>query len=249
MHHFKASLINELEKIARRGKTAVFLALTAIIPFAFGALTAYGQSRFGIAVFGGAGYPVEALTWMTSLFLPVLLFMQAADSFSGETADRTLNIALMRPAPRWMLFTAKQLALIVSIGIFLAAAGIGAVLASSLFGLGGLSGGGTAQALLAYAVALLPMTALSAAAVWIGQSFKSGSGALVCVLLLYACAKATALFFPAAAGFTPAAYTDWHLLWLGGVGAEKLGRIFLFLTGCSIVCFTAGFYRFDRKAF
>lgn len=248
MHSFTASLINELEKIALRRKTVLFLVLTALLPSTVAILAKYAKSSLGFHLFGGSGFFLMVLNLMTAIVLPVIIFMQAADSFAGEAGDRSLKIPLMRPVSRWNLFGSKQLALIIWIAIFLAAAGLGAMLAALIFGIGGFNPQALAEALLAYTAALLPMTALSTASVWISQWFKSGSGAMVIMLLLYIGFKAASLFFADAASYTPAGYTDWHMLWLGGAGWDTLGNIFLFLTGCSIVCYIAGLFQFDRKA-
>lgn len=231
-----------------RRKTAALLLLTLLLPVCGAALAAFAENRLGLAMFGGSGFPVLILNLMTELFLPIILFMQAADSFAGEAGDRTLKISLLRPISRFSLYASKQLALFIWIMILLAGAAVCSVATAWLLGLGEASAKAVADTALAYTAAVLPMAALSAAAAMLSQWFKSGSGALVVALFLYAAAKIASLFFGDAAYFSPTAYTDWHLLWLGeSVGWGKIGSIFLFLAGCSIVSFTAGFYWFDRK--
>jgi ABC-2 type transport system permease protein len=84
--------------------------------------------------------------------------------------------------------------------------------------------------------------------VLLAQFFSSSSGALTTTILLYIAAKAAAFFFPQVSTYSPTAYTDWHLMWIGSqMASGKVLSVFIFLLACSILCFTAGFYLFDKK--
>ncbi|MNW02394.1 hypothetical protein D3C71_1981700 [compost metagenome] len=67
-------------------------------------------------------------------------------------------------------------------------------------------------------------------------------------ILVYLAFKVAAFFIPQLATYSPTAYMDWHMLWVGGsMVTGKIMSIFMFLMGCSILFFTAGFYLFEKK--
>jgi ABC-2 type transport system permease protein len=248
MTSFRASLVNEMEKIALRRKTAGLLLFTLLLPSLLALLERYARGDFGLALYTGSGFPLAVLGIMTDYVLPLLLIMQAADSWTSEFSEGTIKLSWMRPLSRWKLFASKQLSLVISIGVFLVVSWVSAVAAALLFQIGDLSLSTVIQSLLAYLVAIVPMTALSTAAVWINQWLKSPTTAVMLGILFYMGARLSAFFLDSLLKYSPVAYTDWHLLWLGGIDWSKLASIFLFLAGCSIVCFTIAFYQFERKA-
>lgn len=248
MHSLKATVMNEAVKIASRKKTVFFLVLTAVIPAAAALLASRFQNGFGVSAISAADLPILVLNIVTTFLVPLLIFMSAADMFAGEIGDKTVRIALIRPVARWKVFAAKQITLLFYIGIYLLEAFAASVIAACfLADRGGLLPE-LPHALAAYALAILPMMTLGIAAVFVSQWFKNGSGALAVCILLYAGAKLIAFVFPQLNLYSPTAYTDWHMLWIGGtVAAGKIFSIFVFLIACCIISFTAGYYVFDKK--
>jgi ABC-2 type transport system permease protein len=248
MHNLRAALINEIVKIASRKKTVFFLLLTAVVPAAAALLSSRLQSGFGVTAIAAADLPMLVLNIMTAIVVPLLVFMTAADLFAGEIGEKTMRIALMRPVTRWKVFAAKQIALLFYIGIYLLEAFAVSVIAACFVSFRGGLLQGALHALAANAAAVLPMIALGAAAVFVSLLFRSGSGALAVCILLYAAAKLSALVYPQLVQFTPAAYTEWHLLWFGGTLASgKLFTIFSLLLAWCLISLSAGFYVFDKK--
>lgn len=250
MHSLKAAIINETLKICTRTKAIFFLCLTALIPIASVPVLSRFQSGFGVAAVTSADFPVLMLNVFTALILPLLIFMAAADMFAGETGDRTIRMVLIRPISRMNVFLSKQAALLLYTGLHLAVA-LGSSLAAARFlpDKGNLAAG-IPRSILAYGTAILPMLTLGIAAVFVSQFFRNASGALTVCLLLYALAKLASFVFPPFNVYSPAAYTDWHLLWIGhSLAAGKIASIFMFLTACCILFFTAGYVFFDRKEF
>ncbi|MCD1259624.1 ABC transporter permease [Paenibacillus athensensis] len=243
-----ASFWNETMKLTLRKKMLWFLGVTLLLPVAAGLLLGRLQSGIGIASVGAGDFPVVMLGLFTTLFFPLFIFMGAADQFAGEIGDRTMKLALTRPITRLKVYAGKLLALALFIALLLAAGLAASALAGLwLNGAAGL-GGGLAESLLAYAAAFAPLLTLSLGAALLAQLFASGSGALTVSLLAYIALKAAGFFFPQALTYSPTAYTDWHLLWIGsGAGAGHIAGVFMFLAACSILFFTAGYALFERK--
>lgn len=247
MHSLYANIWNETLKIAYKKKTWFFMAVTLVIPIGAGLLLGNFQSNIGIGAVSSSDYPIVILGLFTAFFLPLFVFMGAADQFSGEMGDRTMKILLTRPISRYKLFASKQISLGIYIAAYLMLALIGSAIAAFLLG-GGLSDFAVVDWLVSYGAAFVPLATLSVAAVFLAQFFKSGSGALTISILLYIAARASAFFFPQASAYSPTAYLNWHTLLLGdSAGGDQAWRVFIFLLACSILFFTAGFYLFDKK--
>ncbi|MBP1992394.1 ABC transporter permease [Paenibacillus eucommiae] len=248
MYSLTASIRNETSKLALKKKTIFFLAMTLLLPVGASLLIANFQSSMGIGAVASREFPIVMLGLFTAVFLPLFVFMGAADQFSGEMADRTMKNVLTRPISRFKVFASKQISLGIYIATFLAAALLASILSSFL--LKGSSGFGASMLewIKAYGAAFLPLLTLSIAAVLLAQFFKSSSGALTTSILLYLTAKLGAIFFPQLAVYSPTSYTDWHVMWLGSpMATDKIFSVFMFLLACSILFFTVGFYLFDKK--
>jgi len=247
-----AGTINEWVKLTSRKKTIFFLAMTALLPF-LGLLAVQRlQSGLGIAGITGADYPLAYLSLLVQFLLPLHLFMMASDLYAGEAGDRTLRAVIVRPISRLKIYASKQLAIFAVLLAHLAIGAASSVAAAFILPAtaGASAAGSLAAAAAAYAAAALPLFVLSAIAAIIAQLFRNASGALAVSVVLYGAAKLLALFFPAAAVYSPATYMDWHMLLIGGGMGAPTGSamtVFSFLLGCGIVLYTVGFYQFDRK--
>ncbi|MDD9266713.1 ABC transporter permease subunit [Paenibacillus sp. GCM10023248] len=247
MHSLTANLWNESLKITYKKKTLFFLAFTLLLPLIAGLLLSRFQSGIGIGAIASQDFPIIMLGLLSSIFLPLFIFMGAADVFAGEMGDRTMKNTLTRPITRIKVFASKQLALGIFIALYLAAGLLASVVSALFFQhFGGLSA--IAKWFLAYGAAFLPLLVLSMGAVFLAQFFSSSSSALTVSILLYLAFKVAAFFIPQIAMYSPTAYTDWHMLWIGsGLALGKVSSIFMFLIACSILFFTAGYYVFDKK--
>lgn len=247
MHNLYANVWNETLKIALKKKTWFFMAMTLLIPIGAALLFANVQSGLGISAVSSGDFPIVMLGLFTGIFLPLFIFMGAADQFSGELGDRTLKILLTRPISRFKVFVSKQISLGLSIAVYLFLGMLGSV-GSALFLSGRVSVYSIGDWLLAYGSAFVPLAALSIAAVFIAQFFSSGSSALTVSVLLYIAVKVSSFFFPQVSTYSPTAYLDWHMLWIGTpMASNQVGAVFMFLAACSILFFTAGYYLFDKK--
>ncbi|UUZ86026.1 ABC transporter permease [Paenibacillus sp. P26] len=138
MNSYKASFVNELHKLFARAKNKWSLALTAIIPVAAAIVISRFQTGFGVAAVISADFPILMLQAFSVLFLPLFIFMAAADMFAGELGDKSLKLTLTRPVSRFKVFASKLAALIVFTGVFLAAAFVVSTVSGLFFGVKGI---------------------------------------------------------------------------------------------------------------
>jgi ABC-2 type transport system permease protein len=247
MHNLYANTWNETVKLALRKKTVFFMILSLLIPIGAGLLFGNFQSGFGINAVSAGEFPITMLSLFTAILLPLFVFMGAADLFSGEQGNRTMKIILTRPISRFKIFASKQISLAIYIVAYLFTALIGSVI-SSIFLNGELTFAAIVDWLIAYGTAFLPLVVLSIVAVLLAQFFTSSSGALTISILLYIGVKVVSVFIPQVSTYSPTAYLDWHMLWLeNSLATGQIWNVFMFLLACSILCFTAGYYYFDKK--
>jgi ABC-2 type transport system permease protein len=246
VHWFKAGLINELLLMLYRRKTVMFCVFSAILPILF-ALSLHALQPFLGLIAVSESFPIEMLDIYTIVWIPLFIFMITADLFPNEIASRTLKLALLRPNTRFQVFFTKVTALAVGIGALLILLGI-VTLICNIFAGTPATFAQWMNITKAYAASFVSMLALAAMFVFVSQFFKSASGYLVFSIVLYAAAKISPFFVRSISAFSPASYTDWHMLWLSNtVSAGKLLSTSFFLASSLVLFFTLGYYIFDRK--
>ncbi|MFM1651609.1 ABC transporter permease [Brevibacillus sp. B_LB10_24] len=245
MHSLYANVLNETHKLFRQKRTKLALLLTVLAPVLSAVLLDSFHSNTGI--FFGRDFTLLMLGLFSTVFLPLFLFMTAADSFAGEVAARTLKNVLVQPIARSKIFASKVIAITVFTAALLAIVWLVSLLAGLVF-VGGITWRGLADSLTAYPAAFVSMTAVGMAAVFVAQWFRSGVGAFALCVFLYIAAKLLPFIFPQMAAWSIFSYTDWHMLWIGN--AASFGRLFnafVFLLSSCIITYTAGWYLFEKK--
>ncbi|MDB5056022.1 MAG: hypothetical protein JWM44_4072 [Bacilli bacterium] len=248
MPSFNAALRNELTKLFYKKKTIVFLSFCALLPIIVALLIGKLQGIIGIST-TNEGFSINVLDIFTLFILPLFIFVLASDLFPGEISSHNMKLTLLRPVSRLKVFLAKTVALGISIASVLLIIGVINAICGLIFTDIQLVGGWF-NIIKAYSAAILSMFAISIAAIFISQFFRRSSSALIFLIILYAAAKLLPVFFHSATYFSLAAYTDWHLLWLGHVVSAKARfTSFMFLLSSSVLLFSLGYYKFDKKEF
>ncbi|NOV03860.1 ABC transporter permease [Paenibacillus planticolens] len=246
MHKWRAGYFNELYLLLYRKKVVMFAIFSLILPVLLAiSLSALKPVLGLIAV--SQSFPIEMLTIYTSIWIPLFILTITGDLFPGEVATRTLKLALLRPNSRFQVFGTKVAALGTGIAGILILLGIITFICNIFAGTSARFVE-SVHMIEAYAAAFVSMIALSAMFVFVSQFFKSASSFMVFSLVLYAAAKMAPFLLSSIAAFSPASYTNWHMLWLSQtVSAGKLMTSLLFLLSSCMLFLALGYYRFDRK--
>jgi ABC-2 type transport system permease protein len=248
MPSFYATLRNELIKLYYKKKTVVFLIFSALLPIIAALLIGKLQGIIGIST-TSEGFSINVLDIFTLFILPLFIFLLASDLFPGEISAHNMKLTLLRPVSRLKVFLAKTTALALCIALLLLIIGIINTLCGAIFSDIQFVGGGF-NIIKAYLAAFFSMSAIGIAAIFISQFFSRSSSALIFLIILFAVAKLLPVFFHSATYFSLAAYTDWHLLWIGHVVSVKARLTsLLFLLSSSVLLFSLGYYVFDKKEF
>lgn len=249
MYSLYANTLNEMEKLWVQKKTKFMMALAVLIPALSSLMIGRLQSALGITVQSGSDFPLLMLNLFTSLFLPIYLFMFAADLFSNEAETNTMKNTLVRPISRAHVFASKVLA--ISIYTLITLSLIWLISVPAGFFMDSSQGvSGFFDSILAYPTAFVPMLAVSLLAVMVSQWLNSGMGAFALCLFIYIAAKLLPFLFPQAAMWSIFSYTDWHIQWTQEVlSAAKQANHFLILISSCIINYAAGWFLFEKKQF
>jgi ABC-2 type transport system permease protein len=248
MPSFYATIRNELFKLYYKKKTVVFLIFSALLPIIAALLIGKLQGIIGIST-TSEGFSINVLDIFTLFILPLFIFLLASDLFPGEISAHNMKLILLRPVSRLKVFLAKTAALALCISLLLLIIGLINTLCGAIFSDIQFVGGGF-NIFKAYLAAFFSMSAIGIAAIFISQFFSRSSSALIFLIILFAVAKLLPVFFHSATYFSLAAYTDWHLLWIGHVVSVKARLTsLLFLLSSSVLLFSLGYYVFDKKEF
>ncbi|MDD7794496.1 ABC transporter permease [Clostridium sp. 'White wine YQ'] len=247
MNSLGANVINEVQKLFLRKKTVVFLVVMALISFLSAFFISVIQSKLFFISLTAENFPLIILSVITNVFLPLFIFMLAAELFSGEIADRTMKLTLTRPIGRFKIFISKNIAIAAYVILNLFVIMISTLIAAVLFRF---SIGSYGLIVISYMLDAIPALIVVTFASCIVQFFRSSIGSLVSCILLFIGVKIVAIFIN---GFNNAIFTsylNWYTQWTSG-GIKYLAHINLLfmLIAYGIIFFTIGFYLFDKKEF
>lgn len=243
-----ANLKNELFKLRKRKKYAVFLLLGCLICVASALklvianyITDGGMSAE--AVLGGL--TSSNLPFFLLIFLPLMAIMASCDLFVGEQADHTIRFSLMRPVGKGKLFFSKATAVFILCAFDLAVMYLVTTLTQVILG-GGTQG--IATSFLACLLDLIPLAVLVLFFSLVNQLVKGSSLTVLLCVVLYVGFIALGTYMPAIGGLLFTGYLRWHNLWIGVTLPilSMLPRIGL-LAGYGLVFGCGGYLLFDRK--
>lgn len=245
MDNLRANVLNEVRKLFLKKKTSVFLIIMAILSFLTAFFISSIQAKLIFIAISSLSYPLMLLSIFTNVFLPLFVFMTAADLFSNEIADRTLKLVLTMPISRFKIYTSK----IIAISIYVILNFFVIFLVSMLSALFlNINVASISNVIFGYLVDIIPALILVIFAAFITQFFRSGTAALISCIFIYIGIEALSLFNSVLNNNIFTRYLNWYSLWLSsGTNLLRELNIFLLLLAYGIIFFTAGYYLFDKK--
>ena len=100
MESFKATLINEIEKLYKKKKIIVAAILSFIIIILGQIAMTCLKSGFGIRAVGSMEFPILVLSLVANTVIPLFTALVTIDCFIGEFSHNTIKVALTRPVTR-----------------------------------------------------------------------------------------------------------------------------------------------------
>lgn len=248
MEGFKASFINEIEKMYKK-KKAVVVVIISLVVIVLSQLIVIGMRRgFGIRGVSSLEFPITVLSVFVNTILPLFTALVAIDIFTGEFSHNSMKIALTRPVTRLKLFSAKvaATAFFVLANLFLVM--LLSTLTGFIFNAASFTASGFIRILISYFVTLLPILVMILIVVLLANLFRSGSATLFLCIILFIVFKVLGYVFSQYSSIFITSMLDWYNLWIAdSMPLLKILRLFLIMAGYGIMAFTAGFYLFDKK--
>ena len=250
MEGFKATLINEIEKLYKKKKVlvAVILSLALIV---MGQLCIIAlRSGFGLRGVSSMEFPILVLSVVVNTILPLFIALVTIDSFSGEFSQNTMKISLTRPVTRLKFFTAKLIAIMLFILANLLFVMIFSTIAGFLFNSNSFTIHGIIRILISYTVTLFPMMVLTMLIAFFTNVIRSGIGVFFLSILIFLVFKVLEIVFSKYSGLFFTSMLDWYTLWIMATfPLSKIIREFMMMLSYGILLFTGGYYLFDKKDF
>jgi hypothetical protein len=248
MQSFKATYLNEMDKMYRKKKLVVLVLLT-ILSITIGQLTVSGvRFQFGIRASGSGQFPILVLSVLINTLLPLFTVLMSIDVFSGEFSSNTMKVSLLRPVSRLKLFSAK----IAAIGSFILGSlllvMILSILTGIIFNSSEISLLFLGKVFLAYVVSVLPILVFTLLIIILTNIFKSGTSVFFLSVLLFLGLKVVSILYPEFSNLLIVPGFGWYNLFLvKTVNMVKILNQFSIMVGYGIILFTIGYYLFDKK--
>lgn len=248
MEAFKASFLNEIDKMLKK-KKAIVIGITSLIVILLGQLTVIGL-RYGWGLRGTSSteFPLLVLSVFSNTILPLFTALVAIDIFAGEFSHNTMKVTLLRPVTRLKVFTSKIAATAFFVLINLFVVMILSSLTGLIFNAVSITGQGLLRIIISYLVTLLPIMTLALVVVFFSNILKSGVGIFFLTVLVFIVCKILGIVFSSYSSLFITSSLDWYNLWIADkIPWFKILRQLLIMLGYSIMFFTASFYLFDQR--
>jgi len=245
VQQFKMAFANELARVFKKRKTVVFCTIDIVIVLGYGLFHILSRSSgYAVGVVGSIG-GLHTIFFM--IILPLYIFMEIMDLFTGEMSSLAIRNVLIRPITRTKIYLAKVCAVC---GFILAQILFVGILSAVIFVFIGSGVGSAVKIFVSYIITFVPMISLVFVAAFISQIVKNGLlGMLLCIFFLLG-AYILEAFVPFASAFLFIRHINLYKMLL--TGNIQLYGIFsaLFIIAAYIgVSFTAGALLFDKKEF
>ena len=237
---------NEIFKIFSRKRTKVVLYVEIVLCILMSIIGKSG-SRFNISGFSISlpNLPFTMLPIFTSFVMPLTIFTLTSDIFSQEFENNSIKVLLLRPITRFKIYVSKNLAIISTIFFNLMVILIVTVILRFLFR-GDISG--THNAVLSYAISIIPMIIFVLMSSLVASIINNPSLTMFCSIALYVLLIAVKIVFSNISAALFVSYNNWYQMWIGSlVPARMLINISLLLISYMVIFFILGFLVFDGK--
>lgn len=248
MESFKATLINEIEKLYKKKKIIVAAILSFIIIILGQIAMTCLKSGFGIRAVGSMEFPILVLSLVANTVIPLFTALVTIDCFIGEFSHNTIKIALTRPVTRLKFFTAKIVAITFFVLTNIIFVMIFSILAGVIFNANTFTLTGISRIVISYLVTLLPMIVLVLFIAILSNLLKSEVGVFFLSVLLFIGLKVLEVVFSKYSSVLFTSLIGWYELWImNKISILTILRRLMFIVSYGIMFFISGYYLFDKK--
>jgi ABC-2 type transport system permease protein len=250
MAEFKASLINEIEKLYKRKKVLVAVIISLIFIILGQLSMVVLRNGFGIRGVSSMEFPILVLAVVVNTILPLFTALVTIESFSGEFSQNTMKIAITRPISRLKFYASKLTAIMLFILANLLFVMIFSMLAGVLFNSNSFTLQSFIRVVISYIVTLMPMIILSIIIAFFTNVIKSGIGVFFLSIFVFVTFKGLGIILSRYSGIFITSMMNWYTLFImETIPSFQIFLKFMMMLSYGIIFFTAGYYLFDKKEF
>jgi len=170
------------------------------------------------------------------------------DAFTGEFSHNTMKIAITKPVSRFKVYLSKLTAAAFFVLINLLIVMVLSTVAGVIFNADSMSFLGILRIFMSYIVTLVPIMAFAVIIAFLANVFKSSAIVFFISIILFIVSNVLGLVFSGFSGLFITSALDWYKLWIADF--LPFGRIvsqLALMAGYTLIFFTAGYYRFDKR--
>jgi len=245
MNAIRTGIINENIKLFKRSKYKILLICIGILSMALGIISNFTGGLINVSL---SNLPLNILSILTNIFIPLIVFMAVADLFAAEQENGTIKAVITRPINRNEILISKMISILIYVISILIITFIIGLVMGIFFGRTQVIN--IPEIFIAYVVSVLPIIPTIFLSILISQLSKSSSSSVMLSVLIYIIIMLLGIIFPSISSMIFISYTSWYKLFIGAQMPIKSILIIVgLLMGYSLIFFSGAYALFEKKEY
>jgi len=245
MNAIRIGIINENTKLFKRSKYKILLICIGILSIVLGVISNYSGGLINVSL---SNLPLNILSILTTVLIPLVIFMAVADLFASEQENGTIKAVITRPISRNEILISKMIAILIYVISILIVAFIIGLFMGILFGRTQVIN--IPEIFIAYVVSIVPIIPTIFLSILISQLSRSSSSSVMLSVLVYIIIILLGIIFPSISSMIFTSYTNWYKLFIGAqMPIKSILVIIGLLIGYSLIFFSGAYALFEKKEY
>ena len=245
MNTIRIGIINESTKLFKRSKYKILLICIGILCIALGLISNFTGGLINVPL---SNLPLNLLSILTTVLIPLVIFMAVADLFAAEQENGTIKAVITRPISRNEILISKMISILIYVTSILIITFIIGLVMGIFFGRTQIIN--IPEIFIAYVVSILPIIPIIFLSILISQLSKSSSSSVMLSVLIYIIIMLLGIIFPSISSMIFISYTSWYKLFIGAQMPIKSILIIVgLLMGYSLIFFSGAYALFEKKEY
>ena len=245
MNAIRIGIINENTKLFKRSKYKILLICIGILSIVLGVISNYSGGLINVSL---SNLPLNILSILTTVLIPLVIFMAVADLFASEQENGTIKAVITRPISRNEILISKMIAILIYVISILIVAFIIGLFMGILFGRTQVIN--IPEIFIAYVVSIVPIIPTIFLSILISQLSRSSSSSVMLSVLIYIIIILLGIIVPSISSMIFTSYTNWYKLFIGAqMPIKSILVIIGLLIGYSLIFFSGAYALFEKKEY
>ena len=245
MNAIRIGIINENTKLFKRSKYKILLICIGILSIVLGVISNYSGGLINVSL---SNLPLNILSILTTVLIPLVIFMAVADLFAAEQENGTIKAVITRPISRNEILISKMIAILIYVISILIVAFIIGLFMGILFGRTQVIN--IPEIFIAYVVSIVPIIPTVLLSILISQLSRSSSSSVMLSVLIYIIIILLGIIVPSISSMIFTSYTNWYKLFIGAqMPIKSILVIIGLLIGYSLIFFSGAYALFEKREY